>query len=393
MGIVIDHENCVLCLNCVANCPFGALSVENGRVEVNANCKLCKLCLNNCPVEAISLEENRYEELNKDDYRGIIVYVEHDDGLIHPVTYELIGKARELAAIMNYPVYAVMIGYRIRQKAEELLAYGVDRVLVYDHRELEYFRVDNYTNAFEEAINYLKPSSVLVGATTVGRSLAPSVATRFRTGLTADTTVLEMREDSDLIQIRPAFGGNIMAQIKTTNNRPQFATVRYKVMNSLGKVENPQGVMEVRTLTAEQLASRIRIISYDRLPPVNDIADAEIIVVAGSGVRDEKGLQMVRELAQALGGTVGYTRPMVEKGIGDNHHQIGLSGRSVKPRLIITCGVSGAIQFTTGMNKSDLIIAINSDRNAPIFRIAHVAVVGDLYEILPELLRLVQEGR
>jgi electron transfer flavoprotein alpha subunit len=385
-GIVIDHAKCIGCQTCVGVCPFGALSMVDGRIEVSAACKLCKACIGACPVEAISFAQIQLEELDKSAFNGVMVYVEHNQGRIHPITYELIGKARQLAGVIHQPVYAVFIGSGITDAARTLLDYGVDEVVVYDDPALAFYRQDNYANAFSDAVEKYRPVSVLVGSTTTGRSMAPTVATRFHTGLTADTTVLQMRANTDMVQIRPAFGGNIMAQILTANSRPQFATVRYKVMDPAAKVEHPTGRVTVRALTPRQLASRIRVLNVEKLPPVTDISAAEIVVVAGSGVRDERGLAMVKQLAQALGGVVGYTRPMVEKGIGTNHYQIGLSGRTVKAKLIITVGVSGAIQFVSGMQDSELIMAINSDPEAPIFKTAHVAVVGDLYEILPQLL-------
>ena len=391
-GIVINHDQCLLCGACITACPFNALTLVNEKVEVNAACKLCKACLKVCPVFAISIEAAKKVVVDKSLYKGILVYVEHSENKIHPVTYELIGKALELAAVIKQDVYCLMIGDQIVFSAQELLAYGVKQVLVYDDPALRYFRADIFANVFEQAINMLKPNTVLVGATTIGRSLAPRVATRFKTGLTADTTVLQMRENTDLVQIRPAFGGNIMAQILTTNTRPQFATVRYKVMNTAEKVNDPQGEVISCPIDPSLLQSKITIEHVEKKHDEEDISSADIIIVAGCGVKDDKGFKLVTELANELKAAIGVTRPMVEKGVASYLHQIGLSGRTVKPKLIITCGVSGAIQFVAGMNNSDTIIAINSDPNAPIFKTANYAVVGDLYEILPELITKLKKG-
>ncbi|OYO95562.1 electron transfer flavoprotein subunit alpha, partial [Lachnotalea glycerini] len=192
----------------------------------NAGCKMCKLCVKKGPVGVMEFIETETKKVNKDLWKGISVYVDHVGGSIHPVTMELIGKARDLAAVVHFPVYCVFIGYHIKEKAEELLQYGVDEIFVYDYEELKDFRIEPYAAALEDFINKVKPSSLLIGATTLGRSLAPRVAARFRTGLTADCTILDMKENTDLVQIRPAFGGNIMAQIICSNTRPQLATVR-----------------------------------------------------------------------------------------------------------------------------------------------------------------------
>ena len=299
----------------------------------------------------------------------------------------------ELAKVINQDVYCLFIGHDIKKEANQLLNYGVKKVLVYQDLKLRYFKVDSYTNVFEDAIKRLMPNTVLVGATTTGRSLAPRVAVRFKTGLTADTTVLQMRENTDLVQIRPAFGGNIMAQILTTKTRPQFATVRYKVMDSAKKVDHIDGEVIVIDFNDKLLDSKNDILDVKRKETTFEISEAEVVIVAGSGVKDEKGMKLVEELAKQLNGVVGVTRPMVEKGAADYLHQIGLSGRTVKPKLIITCGVSGAIQLVTGMDNSETIMAINNDPHAPIFKCAHYAIVGDLYEILPRLINQIKGGK
>ena len=385
-GIIIDHNLCTRCEVCLSSCPFNALEMVEDKVEVNANCKVCKICIKQCPVNAISLQEEDEVTINKDEYQDILVFVEHTKGKIHPVTIELIGKALEMVVVTKQKVNCVFIGNNISDEACKLLEYGVNKVFVYDDEELEYFRVDNYANVFEQCINNSKPTCVLVGATTTGRSLAPRVATRFKTGLTADCTVLEMRANTDLVQIRPAFGGNIMAQILTTNHRPQFATVRYKVMNPATKVDKIFGEVINCELDKGLLTSKITIGDVIEKQVEVDISSADYIVVAGNGVKDEKGYQLVVELANELKAMVAVTRPLVEKNFASYLYQIGLSGRTVKPKLIICCGVSGAIQFTAGMSSAETIIAINNDPEAPIFKLAHYGIVGDVLEVVPMLI-------
>lgn len=367
-------------------CPFGALEIKDGAVDVNGGCKMCKLCVKKGPEGAAEVVEEQVKAIDKSAWKGIAVYVDHEDGDIHPVTLELIGKARELADKINHPVYCIFIGSGIVDKARELLHYGVDNVFAYDHEAFRHFRIDAYASAFEDFINNIKPTAVLVGATNVGRQLAPRVAARFRTGLTADCTVLDIKENTDLVQIRPAFGGNIMAEIQTPNARPQLATVRYKVMNVPERKSEAKGKITVCDLSKVVLDSDIDVIDVVAKAKEKFIENADVLVVAGRGVKSQEDLHMLKELADLLGGDVACTRPLIELGWFEAKKQIGLSGRTVRPKLIITCGVSGSVQFAAGMNNSDMIVAINKDDKAPIFKIAHYGIVGDLYEILPKLI-------
>lgn len=388
-GIRIDQNKCNLCKQCIDACPFDAITLEEGGPRIGMGCRVCRVCIKRCPQGAISLVETK-REIDKGAWQGILVYAQYTNGEIHPVTYELIGKARELAGKVHMPVYCLMIGYETVGAREELLHYGVDRVLVYDHAALQYFRVDVYANIMEDAICRLKPSVVLVGGTSIGRSLAPRVAVRFHTGLTADCTFLDIKDSTDLVQIRPAFGGNIMAQIVTPNTRPQFATVRYKVMDRAPRHDNIRGTLEICPVRSEMLTSDIEVLRSLPKEKVPSITEADVLVVAGRGIKSKEDMTLIERLAHLLGGQLAVTRPLVEMGWCDYTRQIGLSGRTVKPKLIITCGVSGAIQFTACMNASERIVAINTDRNAPIFQIAHYGIVGDLYEIVPELIRRIE---
>lgn len=371
-------------------CPFGALENNGGKVEINAGCKMCKICVKKGPAGAVEFIEEEIIEIDKSLWKGIAVYVDHVEGEIHPVTFELIGKAKELASKINHPVYCVFMGENIKDKGEELLHYGVDEVFIYDDAELKDFRIEPYTAVFEDFINKVKPTAILVGATTIGRSLAPRVAARFRTGLTADCTILDIKENTDLVQIRPAFGGNIMAQIVTPNNRPQLATVRYKVMSAPKRNTEASGKINICEISKDKLNSNIKVLDIIKKEKETGISDAEVIIAVGRALKSEKDLAMIKELAELLDGEVAVTRPLIEAGWADAKRQVGLSGRTVRPKLIITCGISGAVQFTAGMNNSDYIFAINIDEKAPIFKAAHYGIVGDIYEIIPQLIEQIK---
>ena len=389
--IVVNIEKIEDIKSVLEICPFGAIEEVNGKVEIGAGCKMCKLCVKNGPKGAFEFIEEKKVSINKDEWKGITVYVDHHEGEIHPVTYELIGKAREMAAKINHPVYCVFVGHNIKDKCDTLLSYGVDEVFVYDDEEFKEFRIEPYTAAVEDYIKNVKPTIMLVGGTTLGRSLAPRLAARFKTGLTADCTILDIQENTDLDQIRPAFGGNIMAHIHTPNHRPQFATVRYKIFSAPEKIEIPTGKITLCNINKEKLSSKIDVLDVKPKTKEVGLEDAEVIIVASRAIKKQEDMKMIYKLADKLGAQVGGTRPMVEAGWLDPRKQIGLSGRTVKPKLIITCGVSGAVQFVAGMSGSDYIIAINQDEKAPIFDVAHMALIGDIYEIIPKLIEQIDE--
>lgn len=375
-------------------CPFGAMEEQDGKVVINGACKMCRLCVKKGPEGAVEYAEDQVkEEINKDQWKGIAVYVDHADGVIHPVTFELLGKAREMADQVGYPVYALFMGSNIKEKSRELLHYGADKIYVYDEPQLKRFEMEPYTAVFEDFIKKVKPSSILVGATTVGRQLAPRVAARMNTGLTADCTILQMNENTDLSQIRPAFGGNIMAHIKTPNHRPQMATVRYKIMNAPVRMERESGQIINGTIDRDKLDSNVKVLDVVPKEKEKFIENSDVLVVAGRGVKKKEDLEMLDRLAELLGGQLACTRPMVENGWMDAKYQVGLSGRTVRPKLIITCGVSGSVQFAAGMNHSEKIFAVNKDAKAPIFKTAHYCMVGDLYEVVPQLIQKIEEKK
>lgn len=388
----VDKEKItpVIAEQLLAVCPFSAMTYENGNIEIGAGCKMCKLCIKKMDG-VIELVDDGIRSVDKSAWLGICVYVDHNKGEIHNVTLELIGKALELAKVTGHLIYALMIGYKVKASAQKLLKYGVDKVFIYDDERLEDYIIEPYANAFEDMIKRIKPSSVLVGATNHGRSLAPRVAARFRTGLTADCTVLEMKENTDLVQIRPAFGGNIMAQIITPYNRPQFCTVRYKIFSAPMQLAQPSGEILEMQMEQEKYESRIEILECVEKPKEVDISEAEVIIAVGRGVKSQADLELIEQFAYELGAQMACTRPLIECGWFDARRQIGLSGRTVKAKLIIAVGISGSVQFAAGMRNSDCIIAINSDPNATIFDIAHYGLVGDMYEILPRVVSRIKE--
>ena len=395
MGQLKVNQNLVNAENAaslVKVCPFGAISYDGAKLEISAACKMCKLCVKKGPVGVIEfVEDNNNTTIDKSLWRGICVYVDHNGEDIHRVTYELIGKAKELAAVIDHPVYALAIGKDAAKCAKKILRYGVDKVVVDEDEALDDFRIAPYTSAFYDFIDKVKPSSIMVGATNLGRQLAPRIAARCKAGLTADCTVLEMKENTDLVQIRPAFGGNIMAQIISPSHRPQFCTVRYKVFAEPKPNDTESGEIEIMSIDKAALASEIKIISKTEKPKDIDISEADVIVAVGRGAKSESSRALAKELCDALGGVMACTRPLAEENIFDAKHQIGLSGRTVKPKLIICLGISGAVQFAAGMKSSDCIFAINTDKNAPIFDVAHYGIVGDLNEIVPILLEKIKE--
>ena len=396
MGSLKINQNLVTAENAeslIKICPFAAISYADGKLDISAACKMCKMCVRKGPAGVIEFVEDAPTGVDKSLWNGVCVYVDHADGKIHRVTYELIGKARELAKVTGHPVYALMMGAEIGDAAEKLLHYGVDKVFVYENEALRDFRIEPYAATFFDFIEKIKPSSILVGATNLGRQLAPRVAARCRAGLTADCTVLEMKENTDLVQIRPAFGGNIMAQIVSTNQRPQFCTVRYKVFSEPKASETRSGEIVAMSIDESKLMSGIEVLSCEEKPRDIDISESDVIVAVGRGANTEGNRAMASELAELLGGVVACSRPLVEGNIMDAKHQIGLSGRTVKPKFILCLGISGAVQFAAGMKASDCIVAVNTDKNAPIFDVAHYGIVGDVNEILPKLIAKVKEAK
>jgi electron transfer flavoprotein alpha subunit len=305
------------------------------------------------------------------------------------VVYELIGKGRELADKLGEPLECVVLGNNMQNQVDELANHAIDKIYLINDPSLAQFRDDPYTGVLTHLVQEIKPSIFLIGATSIGRSLAPRVATKLGTGLTADCTSLDIDSDGNLLQTRPAFGGNVMATIICPNHRPQMATVRYKVMKRAEPAPQHTSQILLKTLIPS-LIDRTRITQVSTETGEMSITEAEIIVSGGKGLGTPDGFKLLKELADALGGAIGASRLVVDEGWVPFRHQVGLSGRTVRPRLYIACGISGAVQHLAGMQTSDIIVAINKDPLAPIFNVADYGLVGDLYEIVPEIIRLLQ---
>ncbi|MEM1582314.1 MAG: electron transfer flavoprotein subunit alpha/FixB family protein [Candidatus Bathyarchaeia archaeon] len=314
---------------------------------------------------------------------GILIFAEQEDGIIHNVVYELLGKGRELADKLNKSLCAVLLGYDLEEKARELIYYGADKVYLLDHPSLKNFDVIRYKRNIAKIVREVKPDIFLIGATKAGRSLAPRIAAALRTGLTADCIDLDLDEEGNLLQIRPAFSGNIMAQIKT-RTRPQMATVRYRVMKPLGRDPSRQGKIIKKEVDVLENTG-IEILGKVDAGGIN-ISEADVIVAAGRGLKNPEDFKLLEELANLLGGVVGSSRPLVDAGWIGREHQVGFSGNTVKPKVYMAFGISGSPQHLFGMRDSDLIIAINRDPSAPIINVSDYYAIGDIYDILPKLI-------
>lgn len=391
MSINVDANKCSACGACVAVCAYDAITIQGDKAVIDFNkCKLCGSCVEACPSEAIAMtKEEKKIAADRDPkhYKNVWVFAEQRDGKIHSVTYELLGAARKLADDLGEKLVAVLFGHNMNEKANDLIHHGADIVLYYDSPDLEAFHDDSYGNTLCEAIYEKKPAIVLAGATAVGRSFIPKVAARVWGGLTADCTGLDVdKEKKLLLGTRPAFGGNLMATIICPVCRPQIATVRHKVMKPLAKDPKRTGEVIIHKIDAGKIPIRTKILDVVKeVESTVNLTEADIIVAGGRGVGGAEGFNMIRELAEVLGGAVGASRAAVDASWIPYSHQVGQTGKTVCPKLFIACGISGSIQHMAGMQSSDYIIAINKDPEADIFKIANLGLVGDLFEVVPAL--------
>jgi len=376
---------------CVSSCPFGAISMEDGIAVISDACTYCGSCVDSCPAEAIELTKDEVIHKDISSYKGIWVFAEQNEGHLRSVALELLAEAQKLAADLKTDITAVLIGADVSKLAPQLIAHGADKVLLADEPFLKDFNDEVYTEVMVDAANKYRPDIILMGATTNGRSFAPRVAASLKTGLTADCTVLRVNTETGLLeQTRPAFGGNLMATIICPYHRPQMATVRPKVFKPLPTDEKRSGeIIRLHTKAPQKLRLR-KLSNINAAAEGISLADADIIVAAGRGIGSAKNMHLVEELASLLGGAVGSSRPLVDTGWIPYKHQVGQTGKTVGPKLYIACGISGAIQHLAGMSSAETIVAINSDPEAPIFQIAHYALIGDCTEILPELIAQVK---
>lgn len=326
--------------------------------------------------------------MNLNEYKGILVFAEQREGVLQNVGLELLGKAKELASQINEKVTAVVIGKNIKELSYTLAEYGADEILYVDDEKLEHYESEIYTQALKKVIDLKKPEIVLIGATTLGRDLAPRVSSRLDTGLTADCMVLEInKENGNLEMTRPAFGGNLMATIICPEHRPQMSTVRPGVMKKLEPIKNPIYILEEVKVNFDLSKVRVKLIEkVKEKRNTVDISEAKILISGGRGIGGKENFTKLEELAKKIKGEVAVSRGAVDMGIGSHDIQVGQTGKTVRPELYIACGISGAIQHVAGMEESDYIIAINKDKDAPIFSVADLGIVGDANKIVEELL-------
>ncbi len=322
--------------------------------------------------------------MDKSQFKGIFVFAEQRHGKIQNVAYELLGKARDLADPTGQKVYAVLLGDKIAAQAKELIAAGADEVLVVEDEALSVYTTEPYAQALAYLMDKYKPEVVLIGASTIGRDLGPRLSARTVTGLTADCTKLEIGETGDLLMTRPAFGGNLMATIICTEHRPQMATVRPGVMKRLAKDEKRKGNVVTETVPFDRSKFLVKVVKEELSANDKvDITEARVLVSGGRGVGSKDGFQKLEALAKVIGAQVSSSRAMVDAGVMPHDRQVGQTGKTVRPACYFACGISGAIQHLAGMEESEFIIAINKDKEAPIFGVADLGIVGDLHKILP----------
>ncbi len=396
MFIKIKRDKCTGCESCLQSCPFDAIIMKDAKAEITENCQLCRACLSICPEGAIiEVEEElvtRHSSLVT-DFKGVWIYAEQREGIIAGVSFELLGIGKILAGKLGTEVSAVLFG-ATAVEARELIRWGADRVYHCADELFSAFNDEPYASLLSDLIEQHKPEIVLAGATPIGRSFIPRVAARLKAGLTADCTALEIDEvTKNLLQVRPAFGGNIMATILCPHTRPQMATVRPRVMKRGVYDESRQG--EIIAVKADNFRSRTKVLEI--VKEVSDISvnlqEANVIVAGGRGAGGEKGFQLLYELAEALGASLGASRAAVDEGWIPYRHQVGQTGKTVGPRIYFACGISGAVQHIVGMQSSDIIIAINKNLEAPIFNVATYGIAGDLFEILPMLTKKIKEAK
>ncbi len=401
-------DRCIACGRCEPVCPVDTIRYDaKGEPVIDLEkCIGCKRCVKVCPVQALEMfypegekatetEAALQEELEPKgvfrpgDWNGVWVLVEHARGKANPVSWELLGKGRELALALDSELAAVLLGDSVEPLAADAFGYGADKIYYISHPALRDYRTEPYLEGFTYLANKYRPEVVLIGATALGRDLAGAIATELSTGLTADCTALSINSNTRLLeQTRPAFGGNVMATIVTEHARPQMASVRPKVLPIPPLVEGRTGqlISESIGLREEDAAARILETITISCETDADITASDIVVSGGRGMTDGTNFAMLQELARLLGGVVGASRSAVDAGWAGHERQVGQTGKTVRPKLYIACGISGAIQHLVGMQNAEHIIAINKDKNAPIFEVAHLGIVGDVFEVVPALI-------
>ncbi len=386
--IEVIRDKCVGCELCLKACAYDAIVIIDKIAEIDMDkCTLCGACVSACPFDAILIRKFGQKSIDRSQYKNIWVFAEQKNNEIAPVVYELLGKGSELAQQRECDLVAVLLGHNVEELSKELIAFGADKVLVIDDLRLKDFLDLPYAKALTELANKHKPEIILSGASVVGRSFIPRVAVELHAGLTADCTGLEIDPDTNnLLQTRPAFGGNILATIVTPNHLPQMATVRHKVMDPLERDDSREGTVINETIDFSDLKDDTKFLEFvkDESQMVN-LTEADLVVTGGRGLKSKDNFAIIEDLAKVLDGAVGASRASVDADWISYPHQVGQTGKTIKPKIYIAVGISGAIQHLAGMQSSDYIIAINRDPDAPIFKVADLGLVGDLFEIIPQI--------
>lgn len=386
--IEVIEQKCVGCGACLKACAYNAIKIEDKLAEIDPDkCVLCGACVETCPFDAIMIRKYNTTSIDRTLYKGVWVFAEQQRGQIAPVALELLGKGRELADSRDTMLTAVLLGYQVSDLAEELFHYGADQVIIVDDIQLEHFLDKPYAYALQRLAEKYKPEIILSGASVIGRSFIPRVAVGLHTGLTADCTGLEIDDSTGLLkQTRPAFGGNIMATIITPDHLPQMATVRHKVMDTLPKDLDRKGKIITENIDFSPISNQTSFQQFnpDDTQEIN-LTEANFVVSGGRGLKAPENFQMVYNLAKAMDAAVAASRAAVDAGWVEYPHQVGQTGKTIKPTIYLALGISGAIQHLAGMSSSDYIIAVNKDPDAPIFKVADLGIVGDLFEIIPLL--------
>jgi electron transfer flavoprotein alpha subunit len=393
---VISMDKCTRCLKCIKVCPVGAIEMYFTPQEqrILDNIKTQTSVVADPETEILSDTEIATLEKIK-QYKGVWVFIEQTEGEPGLVAWELLGAGAELAKTLKVELCSVVIGNKMEKLCRESFAYGASKSYLMDSPAFKFYRTEPYSQAICYLVEKYRPEIILLGATGLGRDLAGAVATKLETGLTADCTSLTIDDKGYLLQTRPAYGGNIMATIITKHTRPQIATVRPRVIPLPPRVDSRKGetVQESVPFIRDDYTVKLLEIIKDSNLEGEDLANADVIVSGGRGMCDGKNFIMLRELANELGGVVGCSRGVVEAGWMSVEHQVGQTGKTVRPKLYIACGISGAIQHLVGMQDSDVIIAINRDRQAPIFEVASYGIVGDVFKVVPTIIKRVRELR
>ncbi len=393
-SIQILLNKCVGCTLCVKACPFGAIHMANKKAVIDmAKCTLCGACVPICKFTAIELKKETIGTKDLSAYKDVWVFCEQKKGVIQTISFELLGEGKKLAKKLGVKLCAVILGHDIESKIEELSARGADKIYIVDAPELKAYQDDSYTKIIVKLIEEYKPEIVLCGATTIGRSMISRVAVKIDAGLTADCTGLDIEEKERLLlQTRPAFGGNIMATIVTPNHRPQMSTVRHKVMKEADIHKSHKSEVIRKKYSADILKSRTTLLDIvEEIEETINLAEADIIVSGGRGLGGPENFSIIKDLAKVLGGAVGASRATVDADWMPYSHQVGQTGKTVCPKLYIACGISGQIQHLIGMQSSKVIVAINKDPDAPIFKVATYGIVGDLFDVVPALTKEFQK--